>query len=155
MKNTLFFVFLLLVLPSICLAAENGSITFCENFDDQWNPIKPGTEFQGITISWIATAEKQYGIPEITLTVYKHDGKKETLINRKNIEVNPEWDTTGIRFMTFPSEGEYTITLTTPKGEILNKGRIVLLDGKSSGTPPKEETLGARLEALFKKYSPK
>ena len=146
---------LLLCFSPCCFAAESPGITFCETFDDQWKPKNQGTEFHGTTVSWIATAEKPYGIPQITVSIYRHDGAKESLVERKTLEVSPEWDTTGIRYMPLPSEGEYTIALTTPDGTTLNKGKMKLVKAENAAAPPREETLGARLEALFNKYSPK
>lgn len=57
--------------------------------------------------------------------------------------------------MALPSEGEYTIALTTPSGETLSKGKMKLLKGDKPAAAHKEETLGAKLEALFNKYAPK
>ncbi|MBQ9406635.1 MAG: hypothetical protein IJU37_07880 [Desulfovibrio sp.] len=141
-------------MPTCCFAADPPSIVFCESFDDNWKAKKKGTEFYGTTISWMATATKPYGLHRIILSVYRQDGAKETLVARKNIDVNPEWDTTGIRYMSMPAEGEYTLALTTPDGNLLNKGMVKLFKGNSLAVEHKEETLGAKLEALFKKYAP-
>ena len=154
MKYFTIIITLLFLIHPCCYAADSQEIIFCETFNDQWKPVKRGTVFHAPTISWYATAKKIYGIPQITLSIYRHEGSKEILVQRRSIDVNPEWDTMGIRYMSLPSDGEFTIAITTPGGETLNKGRVKITNAGKTGTPPKEETLGARLEALFKKYAP-
>lgn len=136
-------------------AVEPGTIVFCESIDDQFNPVKPGTEFTGPTVSWIARAAKPYGKPSITVSIYKKDANQETLIDRKTLEVNPTWNTSGVRNMPVPAEGDYLVALTTADGETLSSGMVRISSMKQDAPVKPEETLGAKLEAMFNKYATK
>ena len=136
-------------------AVQPGAIVFCETFDDQFTPVKAGNEFSGPAISWIARAAKPYGKPSIIVSVYKRDGSQEMLIDRKTIDVNPAWDTSGIRYMPFPAEGDYVIALITVDGEPLSSGKVKISSFNENAPVKPEETLGARLEAMYNKYATK
>ncbi len=136
-------------------AVQPGAIEFCETFDDQFVPVKPGTEFTGPTISWIARAAKPYGKPSIIVSIYKREGSQETLIERKTFDVNPTWNTSGVRYMPVPEEGEYTVALTTMDGDPLSSGTFLISSMKKDAPVQPEETLGARLEAMYNKYATK
>lgn len=146
----------LCAVPSLpVIAAQPGTIEFCETFDDRFTPVKPGTEFTGPTISWIATAAKPYGKPSVIISIYKREGSQETLIERKTLDVNPTWDTSGIRNMPLPAEGEYVIALTTTEGEPLSSGKVRISRMEKDAPVKPQETLGARLEAVYNKYATK
>lgn len=154
MKKLLLLALLLLAAPC-CWAADAATFQFCETFDDQYKPVNPGEEFSGPTVSWIATAPRQYGIPAITVSIYKHEGAQEQLIKREKIDVNPSWDTTAMRNMPLPSEGEFTIALTTPDGASLGSGRVKITKMDTSVQPKPQETVGTTLKDLFNRYAPK
>lgn len=137
-----------------CFAVESAMV-FCESINEKFEPINPGNEFKGSSVSWIATAKSSYGIPQLTVSVYRHEGSEEALVLRRNIDINPEWNTTGVRNMPLPSEGEYTVALTTPTGEAIGKGRVKLVKVNGNAKPAKEETLGAKLQMLYERYAPK
>lgn len=140
---------------AIAHAVQPGAIEFCETFDDQFTPVKPGTEFTGPTISWIARAATPYGKPSIIVSIYRREGSQETLIERKTIDVNPAWDTSGVRNMPVPAEGDYVIALTTMDGAPLSSGTVRISSMRQNAPVQPEETLGARLEAMYNKYATK
>ena len=136
-------------------AGQPGTIEFCETFDDQFTPVNPGTEFPGPTISWIARSAKPYGKPSIIISIYKQEGSQETLIGRKTIDVSPTWDTSGVRYMPVPEEGDYIIARTTMDGDPLSSGKVKISSMKKDAPVQPEETLGAKLEAMYNKYATK
>lgn len=155
MKKMIFLIIAMLITTPFCYASSSPSIIFCEKFDELWNPINTGNKFSGKTISWIAKIGKPIGIQQITVTLYKHEGIEEKLISRNNIDVNPKWDTIGTRNMNFPSDGEFTVSITTPNGNSIISGKVDIINYKLDEKPKQQETMGGVLEQLFKRYSPK
>lgn len=153
MKKIFIFALMVLLAQVTCSHAK-AEFLFCESFTNNWQPINAGNTFSSPTISWIASAAKQYATQKLTVSIYKHVGKEEQLIKRGTIDVNPEWDTTGVRNMTLPGEGEYTVSLTTTDGVAVSKGRVKIT-GTTSPATDKQEVLGANLAKLFNQYAPK
>lgn len=142
-------------MATAALAAEPGTIEFCEGFNDRLEPVKAGTEFPGPSISWVATAAKPYGKPIITLTIYKVDGQSEILLERRSLDVNPDWDVTALRNMPLQDEGEYKVALTSTDGEAIASGKVKITRSATERPASPEEVLGATMKALFQKYAPK
>lgn len=155
MKQIIMAILMLLIPVTIYSANDFPKMTFCENFDDSWNPIKEGNEFSEKSVSWIARIGKPFGVQQICVTIYKHDGISQKLLHRENIDINPSWDTFAVRNMDLPSEGEYTIALTNLNGDDITSGRVYIIKSESIEKPKKKEIKGGILEELFNRYAPK
>lgn len=151
-KKIIIFAWLVFFSHFACGYAK-AEFLFCESFTSNWQPINAGSVFSSPTISWIASASKQYATQKLTVSIYKHVGDEEQLIKRGAIDVNPEWDTTGVRNMTLPGEGEYTVALTTVDGVAISKGRVKIT-GTTRPATEKQEVLGVNLGKLYNQYAP-
>lgn len=145
----------LLLLPVMAFAADKQGMVFCDTFDEHWKPVNENTQFGTLSVSFIAHVEKSFGIPKITMTVYKVVAEEETLLKREDMDINPTWDTFGVRYLALPDDGVYNIALTTPEGGSLVSGKVTISKAAKGGEVKKQETLGTRLEKLFNKYAPK
>ena len=144
-------------LPGIVGAADKGSIVFCKNFNDKWEPQGAGSSFEGSLVSWIAKSDESYGVQQLFLSIYEKKGSEEALFKREPIEVRPAWNTTGMRNMALPGKGDFLLSLEKQDGTILSEGKVTILSASQGDTAKnvKTETLGANLADLFNKYLPK
>lgn len=146
-----------LLLPSVALGAEKGSIVFCAGFSDSWEPRGVAASFDTPLVSWIAKSGEAYGAQQLSLGIYKIEGAEERLLERRTIEVRPAWNTTGMRNMVLPGKGVFLLALEKKDGTMLCDGKITITGERaaSAKAAPKTETLGANLSDLFNKYKPK
>lgn len=141
--------------PGSAFAVEPGTVVFCEGINDQFQPVNPGSQFPGPAVSWLATAANPFGKPAITISIYRNNGPSQTLLSRANMDVNPAWDTIGIRNMPIPEEGEYMVAVNSVDGQQLASGTVTITKAENDTPPPPKETVGTTLEAIYKKYAPK
>lgn len=133
--------------------AETEKIIFCESLGDSYEPINPGEKFTGPVISWVASRREAFGKPTLLLSLYSRADKRESLVGREKVEINPAWNTFAIRNMPVPAIGDYSLSLTTETGEPVAAGTfsIVSMDSQKKAAP--EEKMGTTLKDLFNKYS--
>lgn len=146
---------LFLVFLSANAFAEEGKIQFCENLTDTFEVVNPGAEFPGPSVSWLASSPQPFGQPQITLSIYKDADATQSLLQRREIEVNPAWNNIGLRNMRIGDPGTYTFVLSQKGGEEIAKGTVTIGAKKIDEPVKPEEKVGGTLEELFKKYSPK
>lgn len=146
---------LFLVSISVNANAEEGKIQFCEDLTDTFDVVNPGTEFPGPTISWLATASQPFGAPQIVLSIYKDKEATQSLLQRREIDVNPAWNNIGLKNMPIGEAGSYTLILSQKGGEEIAKGSVTISAPKSEEPAKPEEKIGGTLEELYKKYAPK
>lgn len=144
----------LAILPVFAHAAS-GELQFCETLTDNFEPVKPGMEFPGPSVSWLASSQQPFGSPNLVITIYKNMNNAQNLVLRREIEVNPAWDNLGLRNMPLEELGEYTLVLSKPDGEEIAKGDVKIVEAVSEEPAKPEEKMGATLESLYKKYAPK
>lgn len=150
------FLGLLFSLPTCpAMAEESGQLTFCETLSDNFEPGNPGTEFKGPNVSWIASSPEPFGKPHIVMSLYRNKGGVQSLLDRREILVNPAWNNVGIRNMAFPEEGDYSIGLTLPDGQQIASGNVRIVSADAEVAPLPEEKVGGTLETLYNKYLPK
>lgn len=146
----------LCILPngSAMASAENAGFVFCETFDDKYTPVNPGDTFASGTVSWVTHSDKPFGVLALSLSIYKVEGQEEKLVKRQQVDINPDWDTIGIRYIPV-EEGNLKFALTTLDGKTVCAGMVNISKPEKAEEPKKQETLGGRLEALFNHYKPK
>lgn len=154
MKKFLFaFLFLFFLFPAI--AGAEGKIEFGEALDSQLRLLNAGKAFPGPAVSWLAYADKPFGKPSIVVSVYKQEDGAQTLVARRNEEVNPLWNVYGARNMPLPTPGVYTLALTTVEGEPIASGVVAITPARDNTPPKPMEKTGGALRDLFHKYAPK
>lgn len=153
MKKLLLLLGIFLLLGSV--ARAEGALIFCESFDDQFKPQNVGASFPGPGISLILTQEKPFGSPSLTLTIYKRDGNRETVLERSNFDINPKWTAYGIRHLAMPGPGEYSIGFTLPDGGAVAQAEVTITGASDEKPAEPQETIGGTLEKAFNKYSTK
>lgn len=149
----LFLAFALLFGSAAAMAAP-GKIVFCEGIEGQNTPIKPGTEFTGPAVCWVATSNEKFGKPALLATLYKDsEGGGQTIVSRQKIDVNPEWDCFIMKNAPAPEVGKYSLSLTSENGDVFAEGgfSIVAVDKSRKAEPV--QTGGMTLKDLFNKYS--
>lgn len=144
-----------LVLSPLLALADPGTIEFCESFTDKFEPTKPGDQFHGPSISWLATSQEAFGKPSIVFSLYKNTDDSQTLILRREIEVNPAWTVIGLRNMAFEQPGKYTLILSQADGKEISSGTVTILEATDDKPAEPEEKMGGTMESLFNKYAPK
>jgi hypothetical protein len=157
-KNFIVVTIVICSVLGVAYAADPGKVVFCKGFTDKWEPIEPATEFTTNKVSWLYSASKPYGTPQIMLSIYyKNENEMEKLLFRTNIDVNPNWNASGVKDMTFPLPGLYTLTFSTLSGEPIATGSVKIIEKKVEEKPFEEQKKmeGTTLEAIFNKYKPK
>ncbi len=132
-------------------------IVFCENFSDTFEPVNPGTEFEGSQVSWMAVFEEPLGRSQIQLSIYQNDpaNNSQALLSRGAVDINPKWAAYGIRHADFINIGSYDVAIETLDGQTLAYGKVSLVEAKEEIEPQPEEHFGATLKELFDRYAPK
>lgn len=153
MKKILLFLGLCLGFAGIVRA--ESALVFCETFNDDFVPQNVGTTFPGPGISLFLAQDKPFASPSLTITLYRRDGKRETLIDRASFEINPQWTAYGIRNLPMPGPGEYSIGFTLPDGSPIAQAQVAITGGTGEKPIEPREEVGGTLEKVFNKYSTK
>ncbi len=136
-------------------SAEPGKIQFCETLTDKFEPINPGDKFPGPTVSWLATSPTAFGKHKIVVSIYRDKDGVQSLLTRRELEVNPSWNNVGLSNMPVSEPGNYTLTLSQEDGAEIASGSVTILDSVNDQPAKPEKQIGGALEELFNKYKPK
>ena len=141
---------------SAALAAP-AEIVFCENFNDQFEPVNVNTEFEGVQASWFAVLDEPIGQNNMVITLYQNnlENGSQELLDRATIPVNPRWNAYGARNGTFPGVGSYELAIETEDGQTLASGTVLLKEASAPIEEKPEERVGTSLQELFNRYAPK
>ena len=138
-----------------CLVASATDVIFCKDVNTKsFDPVEPGIEFAGTSVSWVVKWSKAIGKPQMVVSVYK-DGESQKLLNRETIETNPKWNVFAVQNMAFPEPGQYTIGITTVAGDELASGSVTLTEATVEEPPKEEKKMGSSLEDLFNRFDVK
>lgn len=135
--------------------AAPGVVQFCKDLTDKFEPIAPGGEFTGSSVSWLASSPEPFGKPSIVISIYRDSNGSQSLLLRRDLDVNPAWDNVGLRNMPIEEPGRYTITLSQADGTEIATGSVTILASKNDEPAKPEEIVGGTLKELFNKYAPK
>lgn len=150
----------LALLASATAALAESTVQFCESFDDHFVPVNVNSTFSGLQVSAFALFEQQIKRNKLVITLYKDDPEtgSQALIDRTTNDVNPRWDSFGIRNLLLPEYGQYSVSFELEDGTQMASGSFTLTE-PAADEPVKEikptEKVGTTLEDLFNKYAPK
>lgn len=142
-----------------CAWAE-AEVKFCETFDENFVPVNVNTSFSGLQVSAFTLFEQPIGRNQIVISLYQDDSTNGTqaLLDRSTNDVNPRWDSYGVRNLLLPDYGNYTLSFELADGTPMATGSFTLTE-PAPDEPVKEilptEKVGTTLEELFNKYAPK
>lgn len=149
--------FLALVLFTPALAAQaKAPLLFCEQVDQNWDPIDPANSFDTNTLNIIYQQEQAFGMPSLVFSVYAVMPNGEEILYREEMPINPEWNFFLLRDVVFPQTGTYKLSYVTVDGEPLAEGVVEVrkVVTEVEAMPETIESDGKTLKEIFMKYKP-
>lgn len=114
-----FFVFALLLF----LPGGQGEIIFCEDVDENFNPVNESDIFTPGQISILVHSQNKLNSSVVVITLYEVQGEQHELMDRDRVQVNPEWDIFTYDLTLF-SPGEYKVSVSRPEEETIAEGKV-------------------------------
>ena len=104
----------------------SSEVIFCENVDNDLNPINSATTFSVGQFYVKLQTPSAFDTREINVTIYSKNGSSESIVVSSDQQVNQDWDQYAIP-ITLTDAGEYKVTFSRLSDSvILGEGEVTI-----------------------------
>ena len=108
------------------LNSASSEVIFCENVDNDLNPINSATTFSAGQFYVKLQTPSAFDTREINVTIYSKNGSSESVVVSSDQQVNQDWDQYAIP-ITLTDAGEYKVTFSRLSDSvILGEGEVTI-----------------------------
>lgn len=105
------------------VSKNDKSVTFCTSVDKDLKPTGESDNFTKGNVTVRLTSSGKFNTDKVKVTLYKIDGKSESIIDSSEEQVNPDWSVVAFP-IKFTESGSYRVDFTKDGNSKIGSGTV-------------------------------